>query len=298
MPDDIKAASSPAPAQTPSPAPTTSGLPTTTPGSPVPTPPTGTPPVGEPPRERWDQILANARTKTRAEVEAEFREKYGRYDQFEEDPWGAVQDWLSRASQHSQYAPHVQQWAARYLQSLRGTVPTEEPQANVPIVDANGNVTGYTYSDQQLKAWQKWNQFQQQQELEARLRPLEQSAQQMTLRESRREAAHQAHTTLADFRTKPYFKEHESEIRQALEEHEEWGDNLHAAYNHVLISKILPTLGQAEQRAVVQTLADKAAGTTVAPGSAAPGRPVFKTFREAAEYYAAHPKEAEAAAVR
>ena len=258
-----------------------------------------TPASTEPPKERWEDILTNARKKTRSEVEAEFRQRYAPYDQFEQDPWSAVHGWLSQASQHSLYGPMVQQWAQQMLQANQ---PEQEPQADVPIVDANGNVTGYTFSDRQLKSWNSWSQTRQQRELESRLTPLEQRLAAIQEREQAamayQQANQQAGATLSELRKNPLFKEHEADVRQAFEDHEEWGDNVHAAWNHVLVTKILPNLGQAEQKAVLDSLSNKSTATTVAPNGTAPGRPSFKSFREAAEYFAVHPEEAKAMANR
>lgn len=287
----------PAPA-TAAPAASSAGQPSSSPSpaavQPVPGAPAST---GEPPKERWNDILDNARKKTRAEVEQEYRQRYGHYDQFEKDPWSAIQGWLQEASQHSLYKSHVQEWAKQYLGSQAGPRQQgEEPKADVPIVDASGQVTGYTYSDKRLKEWHQWNQAQQQQALDERFRPIEEANRQTREREelaqTYQEAMGQANQTLGALRQLPYFTAHEADIRQALEEHEEWGDNVHAAYNHVLITKILPTLGQAEQQKVIDSLQNKASGATVAPNGAVPNRPAFRSFREAAEYFAAHPDEA------
>jgi hypothetical protein len=262
--------------------------------SPAPSPQSPTP-SAEPPRERWEDILRNARDKTRREVEAEYRQRYGKYDQYERDPWRAVKDWLDQAKDHSLYGPQVQQ----YLQGF-GKPPEmgAEPQPDVPITDAQGNITGYTYSANRLKEWNKWNQTQREQEMNTRFQKLERNAQELADYRAQMQSQQWATQTLTEFRAKPYFKEHEARIREVLEEHEEFGDNLHAAYNHVLITEILPNLSQAEQSKALNNLNQKAAGNTVTPGAPTPARPRFKTFAEAARYYAEHLDEAKAAAER
>jgi hypothetical protein len=273
------------------------------PTAPVAAQPGQAPQTGEPPRERWDEILKNARNKTRAEVEAEYRAKYGKYDAFEQDPLTAVRTWVEQAQHHSLYGPAIQQWL-QSMQQARQPTPSigEEPQADVPIVDAHGQITGYAFSEKQLKAWHTWNRAQEQREIEKRLSPLEQFAQQQQQeREYARvmhQASQQASMTLAQLREQPYFKEHEADIRQALEAHEEWGDNVHAAYNHVLVTKILPTLSQAEQQRVVDSINQKAGATTVSPRGTTAGTPQFKSFASAARYYEEHPEEAAAMANR
>jgi hypothetical protein len=270
--------------------------------TPTPTATAGTPAQpsggsGEPPRERWNDILDNARRKARQETQAEYQERYGR---FEQDPWGAVQDWLDQASQHSVYGPLVNQWTTQRV--AKSQPAAEEPQADIPVVDAQGNITSHTYSDKQLRKWQKWNQAQSQQELDQRLGSIEQQQQAWQQREQQAQIMQQAHNhvsqTLGGLRQQPYFKEHEADIREALAAHEEWGDNVHAAYNYVLTNKILPTLSQAEQRAVVDSINQKATGASISPRGTATGKPKFRNFKEAAAYYEAHPEEAGAMAQR
>jgi hypothetical protein len=262
--------------------------------SPAPSPQSPTP-SAEPPRERWEDILRNAREKTRREVDAEYRQRYGKYDAFEQDPWRAVQQWLDQASQHSIYGQHVQQWAQKFNQPAQ---VGEEPQPDVPITDAQGNITGYTYSATKLKEWNRWNQTQREREMNTRFQRLEQEAADIRDYRAQMQSQQWANHTLTEFRAKPYFREHEARIREVLEEHEEFGDNLHAAYNHVLITEILPNLSQAEQSKALNNLNQKAAGNTVTPGAPTPARPRFKTFAEAARYYAEHLDEAKAAAER
>ncbi len=257
----------------------------------------GTPAApNEPPKERWETILKNARDKTRSEVDAEYRQRYGRYDQFENDPWGAIQGWLQQAQGHSLYGPLVKSWAQQQFEQTQQR--TAEPEADVPVYDANGHVTNKVFSDKQLRAWQQWNQQAQQAELEQRLSPLEQQAERATQREQQMKAHYDASQTLTKMREMPYFKEHEGDIREALDAHPEYGDNIHAAYVDVMVSKILPQLGQSEQQKVIDQIQNKQTGATVSPTGVAPARPAFKNFREAAEYYAAHPEEAKAMSER
>lgn len=255
---------------------------------------------GEPPKERWNDILENARKKTRAEVAQEYQQRYGKYEQFETDPWSAVQTWLEQASTHSLYKPHVQEWVNKYTQSTQPKHQGDEPKPDVPIVDGTGQVTGYTYSDKQLRQWQNWNEAKLTQQWEQRLTPIEQQfAEQRQERQQQQvvqQATQHAAQTLGQLREQPYFKEHEPAIRQALEEHEEWGDNVHAAYNHVLITQILPTLSRAEAADVLAAMSNKSTGNTVSPSGSAPQTPRFKGFSGALEYYKAHPEEAEAMA--
>ncbi len=258
---------------------------------------------GEPPRERWESILSNARTKASQEArqaaEAEFKQRFQPYETFESDPWRAVQDWLNRAEKHTFYGPQVQQYFQSRQQQAQ---PAAEPAPDVPIVDENGHFTGKTYSAERLKEWQRWNDQQTQAKWEQRLSPIEQREQARAQREQQQEMNERsqrwAQGTLQELRAQPYFKEHEADIAQAMSEHKEWGANIHQAYNFVLATKVLPNLSAKEAQSVINSLQDAGAATTVAPGVTTPGKPKFKNFGQAAEYYSAHPEEAAAMAGR
>lgn len=316
MADETGASGSSASAAGSSPAPSTaaSSTPAAPPASATATPATATSATpdassvqsGEPPKERWDSILSNARAKTRAEVEAEYKTKYGKYDQFETDPWGAVQAWLDQASQHSLYSDHVTNYAAKLLNSRRGKnqpQAAEEPQPDVPIFNGQGQQTGATYSAERMKQWREWDWQQKQAELSQRLQPLEEMRsnleRQAQLAQAQQEAESWGRSTLESLRQNPVFKEHEAKVKQALIDHEEWGDNVHAAFNHVLTTEILPKLSQTEQQKVVDSLEKKATGATVNPGSTAVSQaPKFKTMGEALRYFHEHQDEAKAVAER
>lgn len=249
--------------------------------------------------------MTNARTKTRAEVEAEFKQKYGRFDGFDENPYGFAESLIDQLASHPQYEKQLLAKAARLLQARRGATPqtVDEPQPDVPIVDANGNQTGQTYSAKQLKAWQEWNWGQQQAKLEERFGPLEQLSQRIAQAEQtaqiQEEAVQFSTKTLTELRADPYFKEHEAKVKAALIAHPEWGADVHRAYNHVLATEVIPTLKGTEQAKVLDHLKTQAAGATVAPGqSSSSAPPKFKSFGEAAKYYAEHPEESAAMANR
>ncbi len=268
--------------------------------------PTATP-AGEPPKDRWPDILANARTKTRAEVESEFRQKYGWADEAARDPWGFTQRQLDQLAHHPNYEAHVLNYAAKLLNARRAQTkpPAQEPTPDVPVVDQSGNIVSYTYSDKGLKALRAYEQQASEGALSQRLAPLEQFVQQAQQREVQHAVEAQAGSTLTDLREQPYFKEHERTIKRVFAEHPEWGDNVHRAYLHVLTTEVIPSLSQREQQQVLATLQTKAAAGSVSPtGQAASGPPRFRTgnFKKdavaAMEYYANHPEEAEAMAKR
>ena len=312
MADETGAAASSPSAAGSSPAPST----VTTPASSTAAPATGAPAAvatqdparsTEPPRERWDSILDNARTKTRAEVEREFKQKYGWADEFHREPYTFVESWIDQLAQHPQYQQQLLAKAARLLNSRRGShaqaAPPEEPAADLPYVDGQGNVVGQTYSATQLKQWRDWDWAQREATLADRFAPLEQRAQRQEQAEQiaqlQATASQHSQHTLTELRSQPYFKEHEADIKRAFADHPEWGDNLHRAYLHVLTTRVLPKLSQTEQAKVLDSLQTKAAATTVSPQTqTATSKPKFKSFEEAIRYYEAHPEEAAVMAKR
>lgn len=247
--------------------------------------------------------MTNARTKTRAEVEAEFKQKYGWADGVRENPLTFVDHLAS----HPEYGPQLLAKAARLLQARRGQgqpALADKPQPDTPIVDVNGTPTGrYTYSAEQYDKLEEWRDAQREAKLAERFGPLEKLQQRISQAEQHAQIRQQAHaemaSTLTELRQQPHFTEHEAAIKQALLDHEEWGDNVYRAYTHVLTTQVLPTLSRTEQQKVLDSLQTKAAGATVNPGMASPSQaPKFKDFGEAIRYYDAHPDEAAAMAKR
>lgn len=241
-------------------------------------------------------------------VAKEFQSKYERLswaEQFEQNPYAFVDSWVDQLAAHPEHQTKILAKAAKLLNSRRGQsqAAAEMPKPDVPIMDGNGNITGYTYSDKQLQARDEFVWSQRQSALDERLGPLEQQMKTQQQREQmaalQQQSWQQAADTLTEMRQNPYFKEHEAKVKQALAAHEEWGDNIHAAFNHVLVTEILPTLSQTEQRKVVESLQQKAGASTVGPGGGGAATPKkFKSFSEAIAHYQAHPDEAEAMAHR
>lgn len=304
MSDDVTAASSAAST------PAASSPATPAPASPTPasasTTPSGTPDSSVTPATEQHVPYARFQEVNNSLKAAKaFQEKYGWASQFESEPFQFVDSWIDQLAQHPQHQQAIYAKAARMLASRRGmnapAQPVEEPQADVPIVDGNGNVTGQTYSAKQLKAWREWDWAQRESALGERFKPLEQLNQRVQQAERKEQAQQQATAQVGEIlttlRLNPYFKEHEAKVKQALIDHEEFGDNVHAAFNHVLTTELLPNLSRTEQQKVLDSLQNKVAGATVNPGNSAPAaKPKFKDFGEAARYYEAHPDEAAAMA--
>lgn len=246
-----------------------------------------------------------AEVNTKAKEAAAWREKYGWAEQFQTDPYTFVDSWMDQLAEHPEHKSKILAKAARMLQSRRGQQPTqatEEPQADIPVMDGNGNVVNQTYSATQLRKWQEWNYGQQQSALAERLAPLEQTHKE--LQKAREKAQLEAQATqqsterLTTLRQDPYFKEHEPKVKAALLAHPEWGDDVQTAYAYVLTTEVIPTLKKTEQTTVLAHLKTQAAGSTVSPSNqTATQKPKFigkdgrPNFGKAYEYFLAHPEE-------
>lgn len=115
---------------------------------------------GEPPKEKWEQILANARTKAETEAMTKWREQYGWAETVDRaaieqaqqlgklyttDRAGYVRQLLSEAVTDPELAPIVRSEAARILAGSRQPhAPSFEP--DIPVYDAQGQLVNQTFS--------------------------------------------------------------------------------------------------------------------------------------------------------
>ncbi len=219
-----------------------------------------------------------------------------------QNPYGFYERLSGELQNHPEYGPKVRSYAARLLQQARGqTQEATEPEPDIPIQDDQGRITGYTYSAQQLKKLRAFERSEQQAEFAEKLRPLEERAQRQEQQEARAEIKRQsdewATNRLAELRSIPIFKEHESKVKATMLAHEDWNED--RAFNYVLTTEILPNMSRTEQAKTVASLQQKAvAGTVGARDAATSQRPKFKDFTEAMRYMEAHPEEAAALAER
>lgn len=262
------------------------------------------------PYERHETILHGAyheRDQARQALQA-LKEQYGWVEAFQKDPREHLSQWMDQVAKHPEWGSWLDTKAAQVLRSRRGSTKaapaaSEEPQPNVPITDAAGNVVDYTYSAKQLKAWHEWNQAQQDQALAERLAPLEQlkaeTEHHKVQAELQQQADHTARDTLAKWRSNPLVAEHFDAIKQEFIANEAYGDNFAAAALTVLTRDVLPTRDAATSAKVLDHLKTQAQGASVHPsGAATPSRPSFKTkdgredWDAALRWFAEHPDDA------
>lgn len=240
-------------------------------------------PKGPIPFEAHDRAVTNARTKGKEEGAAEWRQRYGWAEQVPQadlqrwgqtadrllsDPVKYAEDLLAELESHPTYGPQMKAQTARRLASYRQQAQQDAPpQADVQIVDANGNVIGMTYSDRQLQL----RDAQRERALEERLRaewakttaPLEQMRAQAVERDRRQTIETNVDRQLAEASAWPHFKQYEQQIATEVSR----GASLERAYLTVFNRDIYPNLATRERATVFDHLKNKTAASTVSPSS-------------------------------
>jgi hypothetical protein len=261
-------------------------------GQGAPTDPTGVHATakGPIPFEVHETTLKNARAKEREAANAEWRAQYGWAEQVPKETlahWSSVAQEMStnpvaflerytkELSAHPVYGPQLRSHAARTLGARQAD---QEPAPDVDIVDANGHVTGRTYSDKATAARDAWRERQLLAKIEERLQPL------TAEREQREQAA------LAEARTQQLNTYADGvmeeltqildgdvslfeDVHQVMAQHPDW--SAHRATLEVRKTKIVPTLESKATQKAVDALKTKAAGNTASGtgATAAPKRP-------------------------
>jgi hypothetical protein len=309
---DISAAMTAATGDSPAPGPDTSTPPavsasadTTVPPDGISTPASSTTQstTGEPPKERWPDILSNARTKAIEEATAQWkdyefvrgipadlaRDLYEDAVQSGGDPIQLVQRMTARIAADPVHGPALRSFAAKQLAAGRRTaapaVETEqEPQPDAEIVNEHGQVVGLTFSAAQQAKREAWLKRQWMGEVSKEIEPLKQSHEKAIAHErevvAKAEAAEWSGGFGKELTAYPGFQEHKTEIGtrvldtlKRLQPNDPRGNDpvfLEAitlrAYNAV----VLPKLQQTERRAVVQDIHHKANAGSIGHPTAQP----------------------------
>lgn len=252
------------------------------------------------PFEVHEKALANARTKAADEALTQYREQYGWAEQV---PRETVQEWTSIANRmstdpiaflselqaeiaaHPVFGPQLRSHAARTLAGGR-SVATEadpEPEADVQIVDAEGRVTGTTYSAARLAERDAWNRRQMLAEMQKELAPIK--AEREAAQHAREQAAFSQKVNAAtddvlaevdDILDGAITAKNDAligEVARVMTAHPDW--SAHKAALHVRKTHIVPTLDAKATASAVDRLKQKAAGNTATGTGAAatPTRP-------------------------
>lgn len=235
--------------------------------------------------------MKNAREKTRADVEAEYRQKYGWADtldrsaaesgvqiarMFAQDREGFVRQMLHDAVADPTLAPVVRSEAARILNGARGQTSPEidlEPD-NPALYDNEGRqLTQAGYSAQKVQALV---QKAVQDALAKEVAPLKQAhdtrVQQEALTQLQSTATADATAAMTEASKWSGFAEHKGEIANVFRANPTW--SLERAYLDVLHRVILPSRDRTSQAQTMASLKDKAVAQveTTTTTAASPGK--------------------------
>lgn len=242
---------------------------------------------GEPPPERWDSILANARTKAREETLAEYRDRLQVLDDLQR-PENMAQ-LFDEAAADPRFKEQLLSRAAALLSAQnKAAKANTEPEPDLQTADG-----ALVYSADHFRKWHQWNQTQTEQKLTAQFKPLQDLQERYVQHEQQqREVAKVVQITEkrgGQWKDMPFFKEHQPAIltRQAEVYAQMQGqpgfdpmgspwDALQQAYREVVSSQALPRLQSQQTSDLVAQAARKRAGSSADPsvsGSAHPRKP-------------------------
>jgi hypothetical protein len=251
-------------------------------------------PQGPIPFEVHQKALENARTK----AVAEFREQpairqagefAARITQNATGFWG---EYTRELLAHPEHGQVLRAELGRMFGSLRAPAQPQAqqqpmPEPDIQIVDAQGHVTGMTYSDKQLAARDDWRERQLLEKVNARMLPIEQeraakAAEAKTAEvEKQVTAATDQHLTRID-KILDGRKDLYTEVNALLAKDPSL-DALDAAFQ-VRDSHIVPTQGAEAERKALDKIKQKAAGNTAGNSGAATPLTRPKSEAELAEF--------------
>lgn len=246
------------------------------------------------PRARFNEVnermkAAEEWRKSRAWAEqldeAHYREMAQWYQRADQDPITFATEYIAGLQQHPTYGPQLRSLAARTLAQGRGQTEEQEPAPNVAITDAQGNVVGHTYDAETLAkrdAIRDARLIQQVvQQVEQRFSPVVKTVEQVQAERTKAAAEQFGRTAYDQLKSLPQFEQHKADIAKALEATQLPPDASEelvlmaakAAYAQVVLPRLQSATTQQAQSQLLDNLHQKAAASSVNPGSAAPTSP-------------------------
>lgn len=226
------------------------------------------------PFEVHDRALQNARTNTRTEVESQFRTQYAPILSWAQraatDRVGFLRDVIAEAAADPELAPQIASLAGRTLNGARMPTPAELPQPD--FQDGQGNAF---YSAKAIGQLVEHLKSSLKQELLGEVQPSLQAVSAITAEREQERVAGQLKQTFASQLTEarsswPYFKEHETEIKQALAQAPLTSG--HPAEEALMLQRIYhqivsPKISQLEQDKTLATLKRNANASGLNPAA-------------------------------
>jgi hypothetical protein len=240
--------------------------------------------TGPIPFEAHKTALENARTKAASEATAAFDrdfgwakqpgaresvEKFGAIaGQMTSDPVGFAMRFISELQANPVHAAALRSNAGRMLATKQANA---EPQPDVQIVDATGQVTGTTYSSAQLAKRDAWNKAQLLAEVQKEFGPLKTERDQRQAQQKAEETTRQVNAKADEVMSEVTDildgnKALLSEVSKLMDANPTW--TAHKAALEVRKTKIAPALAGKAQADVLETLKTKAASQAVNPAGA------------------------------
>jgi hypothetical protein len=250
---------------------------------------------GEPPKERWDTILANARTKAREEALAQHREHLEVVQSLKDDYAGTLERLLDEGVVDPRFAERLTAKAAALLSARRQQAKAdEEPQPDAVTRYEDGSQEP-SYTPGQMKKLYEWRERQMKSGLMDEFKPLLEMKQQFEQVKQQRKDAETAMAIAqergAGWKNAPFFKENKDailarqiELNDAAMEAAQRGEGRYdstntpwllfqQAYNEVVNSQVIPKLQSQQTDSLVAQAARKRAGSSSDPAASAPAQP-------------------------
>jgi hypothetical protein len=230
--------------------------------------------------------LENARTKAAQEAQQQFDRDYGWAkqipreslnrmseiaSQMTSDPIRFLNDFVTELQSHPTHAQALRSQAGRLLASARGPQAEPMPGPDVQIVDAQGQVTGETYSAAQLAKRDAWREQQLLAKVQQEFGPLKAERDQQ-----RQQAQADAATKQVESKADGIMSElteildgdesHFAAVKQVWDANPSW--SAHQAALHVRKTVIAPSSAQKAEAKVLEDLKTKAASQGVNPAGA------------------------------
>lgn len=245
---------------------------------------------GEPPPERWDSILANARTKAREDALAEHRDALEIVKNLRENFTGTLAQMLEEGAADPRFSQEITAKAAAILSARRQQAKADD----MPQPDQGDDKYVWYSPDQQAKL-DAWKARQLKSELLNEFKPLMDLRQQIESSKQQAQERHQALSIAEErgalWKAMPHFSDHKDAIlqRQAalyaeMEQQAQQGQRrldpvnapweaLQRAYAEVVTSQALPKLQVQQTNTLVASAAHKRAGSASDPAASAPAQP-------------------------
>ncbi len=245
---------------------------------------------GEPPKERWDSILANARTKARDEALAEHKNALEIFKSLQGDFTGTLTQMLEEAAADPQYSDQITAKAAAILNARKVQAKADSEPEPDAVMRYEDGTTEPTYSPAQWRKVLAWRERQMKSELQNELKPL-MELRQIFDQHKQQEADRTTAMSIAEkrgatWKTMPFFADNrEAIVARQGELYKDvsaqpgfdpvngpW-ELLQQAYSEVVSTHALPKLQSQQTDNLVAQAARKRAGSSSDPAASAPAQP-------------------------